>query len=753
MSNPEMSQYLGVFLDEAQEQLELFETHVIGLERTPDPDGVLQILFRAAHTLKGSSKAMGFVGIGDLTHEMENVLDSLRAHQIDLTSDVIDILLESLDMLQKLVGAVAVGGNEGDIDIARVNTLKTALDQCRTGNKAGDASTPREPQAASDAKDQVLRPSEGDGHDSLNTLASKPAKASASRGVEASSNPDSLNSLEASSAPQASATSDEPATSGGLRIQIALTPGCPMKGIRVMLILGTLRSFGDITGTTPPEEDLDEERFENEFEVTMRTDRSADEVADAVTRLMDVASAEIFDNRSEAAPVAEEAVPVAPAKEKAPPAAASAPTPAPAPAAAASGGAPASAAPAASSTVRVDVGRLDKLLNLVGELVTDRTQLITLTTTLQARYSGDEQMSALLEGINRFGTVTSELQEEVMKSRMLPINGVFQRMPRMVRDLAQKTGKDVEFEMTGGETELDRSVLEILGDPLIHLLRNAVDHGVEPPEARIAKGKEPRGRVLLSARQERSQIVIEIEDDGNGIDPAVMRATAVRKGLVSESVAEALSDREAIQLIFSPGLTTAKALSEISGRGVGMDIVRSNIERVGGRILIESKIGIGSRFMIYLPLTLAIVRAVLVSAEGSTYAIPLTSVTEMVSLVHANGDLVQCSAGGQAALMLRGKTLPLACFAEVLNGDLTAVDPARVKQNSYAVVVRHGDGEAALSVDALQGELEVVIKPLGSLLKDLPGISGASILGDGRVALVIDPSKALEELYRSQIAA
>lgn len=737
MSNPEMSQYLGVFLDEAQEQLELFETHVIGLERTPDPDGVLQILFRAAHTLKGSSKAMGFVAIGDLTHEMENVLDSLRAHQIDLTSNVIDILLESLDMLQKLVGAVAVGGNEGDIDITRVNQLKAALDQCRTGSKTGDATAidppkSREPSASVDANDQVLSPSDRSEPDSPN---SKPAEAGVSRDVDASS------------------ILDEPIPTDSVRVRVGIAEGCPMKAIRVMLILGTLRSFGDITGTNPSEDDLDEERFGNDFEVTMRTDRSAGEIADAVTRLMDVASAEVLDGRSGVAPAAEEPAPVAPATKSAPPAAVSAPTPAPAPAAAASGGAAASPAPAASSTVRVDVVRLDKLLNLVGELVTDRTQLITLTTTLQARYSDDEQMSALLEGINRFGTVTSELQEEVMKSRMLPINGVFQRMPRMVRDLAQKTGKDVEFEMTGGETELDRSVLEILGDPLIHLLRNAVDHGVEPPEARIAKGKEPRGRVLLSARHERSQIVIEIEDDGNGIDPAVMRATAVRKGLVSESVAEALSDREAIQLIFSPGLTTAQTLSEISGRGVGMDIVRSNIERVGGRILIESKIGIGSRFMIYLPLTLAIVRAVLVSAEGSTYAIPLTSVTEMVSLVHANGDLVQCSAGGQAALMLRGKTLPLACFAEVLNGDQCAVEPARVKQNSYAVVVRHGDGEAALSVDALQGELEVVIKPLGSLLKDLPGISGASILGDGRVALVIDPSKALEELYRSQIAA
>ncbi|HVT12297.1 MAG TPA: chemotaxis protein CheA [Fimbriimonadaceae bacterium] len=723
-----MSQYLGVFLDEALEQLELFETHAIDLERTPDPDGVLQILFRAAHTLKGSSKAMGFTAIGDLTHQMENVLDSLRSHQLDLTSHVIDFLLECLDMLQGLVAAVAASGNEGEIDTARLKQLASGLDQFH------DGSQPAEAQADPVAEDKA-------------PVASQPES------VEPAAVPE----------PVASEPADvEAPPAGAVKFRIGISDTCQMKGVRAILILGALRSLGEITATVPSQEDIEEEKFESHFEVTLETDRTGEELSEAASRLLEVSSVEITDTRAQAEPAAPDRSATPAPTETAGPATApttvkepspEAKAPAAPPATAPAGGATGAPAATTSSTVRVDVGRLDKLLNLVGELVTDRTQLVTLTTTLQARYPEDEQMSALLEGINRFGTVTSELQEEVMKSRMLPINGVFQRMPRMVRDLAQKTGKDIDFEVTGGETELDRSVLEILGDPLIHLLRNAVDHGIEPPADRKAAGKTGRGRVLLSARQERSQIVIEIEDDGKGIDPATMRAAAVRKGVISESVADALSDRDAIQLIFAPGFSTAKELSEISGRGVGMDIVRSNIERVGGRIMIESKVGVGSRFLIYLPLTLAIVRAVLVSAEGSTYAIPLTSVTEMVSLVHANGDLVQCSAGGQAALMLRGKTLPLACFSEVLDGNQTAVDPARIKENSYAVVVRHGEGEAALSVDALQGEMEVVIKPLGSLLKDLPGISGASILGDGRVALVVDPSKALEELYRTQVAA
>jgi two-component system chemotaxis sensor kinase CheA len=415
------------------------------------------------------------------------------------------------------------------------------------------------------------------------------------------------------------------------------------------------------------------------------------------------------------------------------------------------GGAP--KPPAQVATVRVDVQRLDKLLNLVGELVTDRSQLATLGLALQERYPEDTQMVALLEGVNRFARVTSELQEEVTKSRMLPINGVFQRMPRMMRDLAQKTGKEFEFEMVGGETELDRSVIEVVGDPIIHLLRNAADHGLESPEERAKSGKAGPGRILLSARHERSQIVVEIQDDGKGIDPDVIRAAAVRKGVVSEAGAEALSDREAVHLIFAPGFSTAQAVSDLSGRGVGLDIVRSNIDKVGGRVTIESRVGEGSRFQIYLPLTLAIVRAILVLAEGNTYAIPLNSVSEMVSLVYTNGELVQTSAAGQAALILRGKSLPMAAFAEVLAGHRSALDPERVRIDPYAVIVHHGDGEAALSVDAFLGEQEVVIKPLGPLMKDSCGISGASILGDGKVALVIDPSKALEELYRSFAAA
>lgn len=656
MNNGEMSQYLGVFLEEANEQLDLFESHVLGLEKSSDPDAELQVLFRAAHTIKGSSRAMGFNLIGELTHDMESVLDLLRGHQLKLSTPVIDVLLESLDCLKAMLELVAGSGSEDSADSNLVQRLVKSLRSFQGGEVAVEEEQAPEPEALT---------------------------------VDA----------------------------GVIRLKVTIAADCPMKGIRALLVLGAIQKQVEVRGTSPSAEDLSDDKIGNSFEVAIDAAALTDGLLDTVKSLVDVTGVEVVKEEAKA----EEKVAAATTKQ--------------------------------SATVRVDVSRLDKLLNLVGEQVTDRTQLLTLAARLQSRYPDDEDLGALVEGVGRMGRITSELQEEIMKSRMLPINGVFQRMPRMVRDLAQKLGKDLELEVVGGETELDRSVLEVLGDPLIHLLRNSVDHGIESPEDRKKAGKPATGKVVLSARQERSQILVEVEDDGRGIDPVTIKAAAVAKGVISESLADSMSDREAMNLLFAPGLSTAKTLSDVSGRGVGMDIVRSNIEKIGGSIHVESKPGQGSRFQVFLPLTLAIVRAVLVRAAGCTYALPLTSVTEMISLETADGEITRCSAAGQAAIMLRGQTMPVANFADLLRGDPRAVDPGRVDENAYAVIVRHGDGQTALSVDELQGELEVVIKPLGSMLKEVAGVSGASILGDGQVALVVDPSKVLSDMFRGVAAA
>ena len=330
-----------------------------------------------------------------------------------------------------------------------------------------------------------------------------------------------------------------------------------------------------------------------------------------------------------------------------------------------------------------------------------------------------------------------------MKARMLPIDGVFQRLPRMVRDLAQKTGKEIQFEMSGGETELDRTVLEVLSDPLIHLLRNSVDHGIEPPEGRAAAGKPAAGKVTLSARHQENHIVIEISDDGRGMDPDRLKESAIRKGLLTEAAAAAMSDLDALSLIFASGFSTAAILSDISGRGVGMDIVRSNLEKVGGRILIDSTLGHGSRFTIHLPLTLAIVRAVLVRSGGGTYVLPMGSVVEMLRLGADAGGTERRTLGGQAVISLRGRTIPLVSLSGLLSGDPGAGRPENIPPDSYVVVAGAGSRQVGLCVDALIGEQEVVIKSLGTLLGDIPGLSGATILGDGRVALIVDVAKAV----------
>jgi len=320
-------------------------------------------------------------------------------------------------------------------------------------------------------------------------------------------------------------------------------------------------------------------------------------------------------------------------------------------------------------------------------------------------------------------------------------------MPRMVRDLAQKTHKEINFQMFGGETELDRSVLEVLGDPLIHLLRNSVDHGIEPPDERVAAGKPIAGIVKLAARHEENHIVIEIIDDGRGIDPARVKGAAVKKGTIQQAQADAMTDRDAMMLIFASGFSTAATLSDISGRGVGMDIVKSNIEKLGGRILVDSKVGEGTKFTIHLPLTLAIVRALLVSAGGGTYVLPLSSVEEMLRLGTNSGELKRHTIGGQANIVLRGHTVPLANLADVLCGDPMATSVDRISEKAYVVIIGFGEKRVGLCVDKLGGEQEVVIKSLGTLLGDVTGLAGATILGDGRVALIIDIARAVGSIH------
>ncbi len=703
MTTLDMSQYLDVFLDEGREQLALLETHVLQLERGDHSKETLQVIFRAAHTLKGSSRAMGFLTVGDLTHEMENVLDDLRQDKLAVSTPLVNALLRCLDALTALVEGIAGTGGEAQAPNTETAALVAELSGLRTG----------EPHSPAPSPSQGAGEPEGKG------------------GL-----PFSLQDYEMAGVRDAQAA--------GMRlweINVTLSADCLMKSVRVFMVLSALEPLGSVLVSEPNEEQLEAEEFDQAFRLLLATEQPQEAIEQALGTISEVEAVTVSawaDEADTEAPhvpdttdrtAADLSTPL-PFLGEGPGVGASAPKP----------------APAHAQTIRVDVSRLDSLLNLIGELVIDRTQIARIGSDLQHRYPRDERVTHLVEATHRVARITAELQDEIMKTRMLPIDGVFQRMPRMVRDLAQKTGKDVDFRMSGGETELDRSVLEALGDPLIHLLRNSVDHGIESPEDRQAAGKPAQGVVTLAARHEENHIVIEITDDGGGIDPAKIKAAAVQKGLLTPAGAEAMTDRDAQLLIFAAGFSTAKALSDISGRGVGMDIVKSNLEKLGGRVLVDSQTGKGSRFTIHLPLTLAIVRALLVSAGGGTYVLPLGNVVEMLRLGTDEGETVRRTVGGQTAIVLRGRTIPLASLAHVLCGDPEATRPENVPEDAYVVVVGWAEKQVGLCVDGLIGEQEVVIKSLGTLLGDIRGLSGATILGDGRVGLIVDSARAIESI-------
>ena len=812
MTTTDMSQYMDVFLDEGREQLVLLEANILEMERGNHTSEMLQVLFRAAHTLKGSSRAMGFLAIGDLTHEMENILDALRLDQLAVSTPIVNVLLDCLDALSALVDSVGVSGTDTDTAGKDIPALVSRLNTLRTGAEAAPPVTrPAEQTAAKAEKGRgpfPLADHEQTGANAavesglsvyqisvtlaedclmksvrawmvlgaLEPLGSVLAADPSEENLEAEefersfrllfaaeTPPDQIETalggiselelveVHAWKTPNAAAAAapfvlDGPfpvadheqislaaALEAGLTVyQIALTLSseCLMKSVRAWMVLSALEPLGSVLASDPGEEILDTEEFGPSFRLLFATETAPEQIEAALSTVSEIESATV---RPWKAPKAAATAPTA-----------AAPAP-PIPNAAEKAPVPEKAAPQ-SQTIRVEVSRLDSLLNLVGELVIERAQIHRISGEMHRRYPRDEEAAQLLETTHRIARVTAELQDQIMKARMLPIDGVFQRMPRMVRDLAQKTGKEIQFEMSGGETELDRTVLEVLSDPLIHLLRNSVDHGVEPPEGRAAAGKPAAGVVTLAARHEENHIIIEITDDGRGMEPEKLKASAVRKGLVTEAAAAAMSDRDALGLIFASGFSTAAVLSDISGRGVGMDIVKSNLEKVGGRILVDSIVGKGSKFTIHLPLTLAIVRAVLVEATGGTYVLPLGSVVEMLRLGTSDGETALRILGGQAVIHLRGRTIPLANLSDMLCGRPDATRPERISDESYVVIAGVGDRQVGLCVDALVGEQEVVIKSVGTLLGDIPGLSGATILGDGRVALIVDIAKAVAQV-------
>lgn len=626
---------------------------------------VIDEIFRVAHTLKGMASTMGFARMAELTHDMEDVLDLARQKKLALRrKEDIELLFECLDTLNVMLDEIRSGKDDTSVDIEDIKSRLKAL--CSLAGEGQDLSD--------EVTDQVVKDQEG-----------------------------------------------PKAVSDFKKIKVVLGKDCVLKGARAFMVLEELSSFGRVESTEPDMEKLVEGEFDGRsFVVHLETREEPERIEEAVLRVSEVESCSIegapsVGKEAESGPGVEfkSKSPQEVAKDKWDSKVADTVK---------------TIKKKTNQTVRVDVNRLDKLLNLVGELVIGRSRI--------ERLAKDSNLKEFEEPILQLGRISKEIQELVTKLRMLPISFIFDRFPRLVRDLSQELGKKVHLEMEGRDTELDRSVIDEIGDPMVHLIRNSLDHGIEPPEERLAKGKPETGLLRIRAYQDGSSVVVSVEDDGRGIDKDKILQKALEKGFVSKEQLDSLTEREAIQFLFTPGFSTSDKVTDISGRGVGLDAVKNKVESIGGRLSIESEVDKGTTIKVKLPITLAIVLALLVNIDGQIYAIPLESVDETVLV---NKDDIKVVNGSQVT-MLRGSMLYL-----VDSRDLYGLPKREDSSVLSVVVMRTGFRKVGFIVDDFIGQQEIVIKSLGNTgMVKINWFSGGTILGDGSVALIIDPAKVEE---------
>ena len=678
------NQYMVMFLEESREHLQTLNSCLLDLEHNPENLSVLNEIFRSAHTIKGMSATMGFTKIAELTHEMENVLDLLRKNQLEPSEDIVDTIFKCVDTLEQMVESVASGA---DIDIDVSDLIAKLL---------------------SIAKGDVVAET------TAKTVATKETVAETSTSGKSQMD---LSDMEVSII--ANAQKDGLQT---LEIKVSLTDSCVLKSARAYMVMNNLDELGEVIKAIPSTDDLEQEKFEKSFQVLVVTNEEVARVESSLMSISEIETVEIvvidaqnqISKEQEIKEVAVKVEQVSTDEKK-----------------------EIKAEPnknnvqannvdkklKSGQSVRVDIDKLDSLLNLVGELVINKTRLEQIGIT--------HRLTELVETIEQMDRVTTDLQSVVMKVRMVPVGQVFNRFPRMVRDLSRDLEKEINLIIEGEETELDRTVIDEIGDPLVHLLRNSIDHGIELPEERRAKGKSSIGEVRLIARHEGNNVIIMVEDDGKGINAEVIKRKAVQKGLISQAEADKMDNNEAVKLVFLPGFSTAEVVTDVSGRGVGMDAVKNKIESLGGLVDVETKLDEGSKFKIRLPLTLAIIQALLIKVQEEIYAIPLGSIDSTINIGSEDIKTVQ----NQEVILLRGQIIPIIRLANLLNV------PQQVATNSkdlFVVIVHMGDQKAGIIVDNLIGQQEIVIKTLGKLLAGIKVIAGATILGNGQVALILD---------------
>ena len=633
-----MQEIMEDFLIEAFEMVEQLDQDLVELENNPEDLDLLNRIFRVAHTIKGSSSFLNFDVLTHLTHNMEDVLNKARRGELKITPDVMDVILESIDLMKALLSVIRDNGTDANSGIDVSDCVKRL--QAISKGEAIDEATAESPAT------EVA-----------------PTQEAQQANTESSST---------ESAESASADSEEEP---------------------------------DYANMSPEEVEAEIARLlakRQEEDKKRRQEKKQEEAQAKATE-------------QKAAPAAAPAAKAAPKAE--------------------AGGQKAPSV-AVEPTVRVDVKRLDHLMNLIGELVLGKNRLIRIYGDVEERYDGEKFLEELNQVVSSISTVTTDLQLAVMKTRMLPVGKVFSKFPRMVRDLSRELGKNIDLIISGEETELDKSIVEEIGDPLIHIIRNSCDHGIEVPDVRKANGKSEVGKVELKAYNEGNHIVIEIKDDGKGLDAEMLKKKAIEKGLINERDAENMSEKEAFGIIFRPGFSTAASITNVSGRGVGMDVVKTNVEKLNGIIEIDSELGVGTTQKLKIPLTLAIMQALLVGVQEEYYAIPLSSVLETVRVSQEEIYTVD----GKSVLRLRDEVLSLVRLADIFKVDSVLESLNEV----YVVIIGLAEQKIGVIVDYLIGQEEVVIKSLGYYLKGTEGIAGATVRGDGKITLIADVAAMMD---------
>jgi len=690
----DMNQYLSMFIDESNDHLQSLNEKMLELESNPDDLSIVQVIFRSAHTLKGMAATMGYEDLASLTHQMENVLDLVRNEKLAMQDFIFDTLFKSLDALESMVEDIINGGTgKADVSSIVISLQAIVLGEIPSP-QGGNTST-----KVDEAKDNM------------------------NHSIQ-------LDEFQFS-------ILDQSITEGhrALYLEVFIREDCHLKAVRAYMVFDLLERSGEVIKTHPSVEDIEQEKFDRSFSLYYITQKSVDEMKQMILNLSEIDKVSIveLDRESlklmgEMSSSAKEVAATA-ELEKTPVSNVVVPQATTQPTSQASKEVVKTTSGTPTRTIRVDIERLDVLMNLFSELLIDRVRLEQLAS--------EARNHELTETVEHMSRVSSDLQNIVLKLRMVPVDTVFNRFPRMIRDLAKSLDKKIDLVITGSETELDRTVIDEIGDPLVHLIRNAVDHGIESIAERLAAGKSETGTVNLRAFHSGNHVFIEIEEDGRGIYRENVLKSAIKKGVVTEAQGSAMTDEEVYQLLFAAGFSTAEVISDVSGRGVGLDVVRAKITALGGHVTIISTPGKGTNFSVQLPLTLSIISAMLVQLGSEKYAIPLTSIVETGVIKRNQIRTVH----GYKMVEFRGVQIPLISLSRIFS--VPDFDESK-EEESEIIVIRKGDKMAALAIEDFIGQSEIVLKSLGKYLPQIKGVSGATILGDGQVALILDPNEFIK---------